>query len=192
MKTFAMLSVAIALLVCGVLAQSAEHAKVQSEPARDHEWLKQLVGEWDAQFKMYFEPGQPPAEVAGTDAVRALGDHWIVAETRTTMMGAPYTGILSLGYNAEKQHFSGTWIDSMGGNLWVYKGTLNGAGDTMTLQTEGPSLQAPGKTARYKEIIQITGADTRTFTSTTETEDGNWMKLLTIEYRRKKSVDASR
>ena len=184
MKKFAIFSIAIALVggVSGVLAQSA----APSAPAKDHEWLKQLVGKWDAQFKMYMQPDQPPAESAGTDSVRALGDHWIIAETKATMMGAPYNGILSLGYNALKKQFNGTWIDSFGGQLWVYKGTLNDAGDTMTLETEGPSLQAPDKIARYKEIIQITGKDSRTFTSTFETDDGTWMKILTIEYRRKK------
>jgi hypothetical protein len=179
MKKFAILGIAIAFLVCGVLAQSPEPTPA---PAKDHEWLKQLVGEWDIQFKMYM----PRAEAAGTDSVRALGDHWVVAETKTTMMGAPYSGILSLGYNPLKKHFNGTWIDSFGGHLWVYKGTLNDAGDTLTLETEGPSIQGPDKTARYKEVIQITGEDSRTFTSSIETDDGTWMKLLTIEYHRKK------
>ncbi len=181
------ISIAIALFVSGVLAQSAEPTKDHAEPARNHEWLKQLVGEWDIQFKMYVQPGQPPAEAAGTDSVRTLGEHWVIAETRTTMMGAPYRGILSLGYNSLKKQFNGTWMDSFGGQLWVYKGTLNDAGDTLTLETEGPCLlQGPDKTARYKEVIQITGKDSRTFNSSMETPDGTWMKIVTIEYRRKK------
>ncbi len=185
MKTFAIrgISIAAALLVCSVRAQSPEPAP---EPAKDQEWLKQLVGEWDIQFKMYIQPDQPPAESTGSDTVRGLGDHWIVAETRTTMMGVPYSGILSLGFDPLKKHFTGTWIDSFCGYLWVYKGTLNDAGDTLTLMTEGPSLQSPDKTARYREVIQITGKDGRTFTSSVETDDGTWVKILTIEYRRKK------
>jgi hypothetical protein len=102
------------------------------------------------------------------------------------MMGGPYNGILSLGYDPRKKQFHGTWIDSFGCQLWVYKGTLNDAGDTLTLETEGPSLQAPDKTARYREIIQFTGRDSRTFSSSFETEDGSWVKIVTIEYRRKK------
>jgi hypothetical protein len=185
MKKFAILSIAISLLVGGVLAQSPEPTKAQDQTAKDHEWLKQLVGQWDAEFKMYMQPDQP-TESAGTDSVRALGGLWVVAETKTTMMGAPYNGILSLGYNPQQKNFHGTWIDSFGGYLWVYKGTLNDAGDMLTLETEGPSLQAPGKTARYKEIIQITGKDSRTFNSSFEGEDGKWVKILTIEYHRKK------
>jgi len=188
MKKFAIFGIAIAFLVCGVLAQSPEPAKVQDAPARDQEWLKQLVGEWDIQFKMYMQPDQPPAEAPGTASVRTLGEHWIVAEIKTSMMGTPYTGIHSLGYNALKKQFHGTWIDSFGGLLWVYKGTLNEAGDALTLETEGPNaLQGPDKTARYKEVMQITGKDSRMYTSSIETEDGTWMKIVTFEYRRKRS-----
>lgn len=175
--------IAIALLVSGVLADSPENP---CAPTKDHAWLKQLVGEWDIVFKMNVQPDQPPVESPGTDSVRALGDHWVIAEAKTTMMGAPYNGILSLGFNTQKKHFNGTWIDSFGGHMWVYKGTLNDAGDTLTLETEGPSLEAQGKTARYKEIIQITGKDTRTFTSSMEKSDGSWMRILSAEYRRKK------
>ena len=185
MKKFAIssISIAIALVVSSVLAQSPSTSPA---PAKDQQWLKQLVGEWDMQFKMYMQPDQPPVESAGTDSVHTLGDYWIIADTKTQMMGSPYHGRLSLGYNALKRQFNGTWIDSFGGQLWVYKGTLNDAGDTMTLETEGPSLENPDKTARYKEVIQTTGKDSRTFTSSFETEDGKWTKILTIDYRRKK------
>lgn len=188
MKKFAILGigVAVALFVSGVLAQPAEPAKNCDQSTKDQEWLKQLVGEWDIEFKTYMQPDQPPAVAAGTDTVRALGNHWIIAETKTSMMGTPYTGILSMGYSPLQKHFHGTWIDSFGGYLWVYKGTLNEAGDTLTLETEGPSLEGPGKTARYKELIQITGKDSRTFTSSTEGDDGTWRKIVSIEYRRKK------
>jgi predicted enzyme related to lactoylglutathione lyase len=173
MKRFAIPGIAIALLVSAVPAQSPE-------TTRDHEWLKQLVGEWDVQFKMYMQP-----EVTGTDSVRALGDHWVVAETRTTMMGVPFSGRLSLGHDPLKGPFHATWIDSMGGHLWVYEGTLDEQRDTLTLATEGPSMEAPGETARYREVIQITGKDTRTFTSSMEAPDGTWLEILTAEYRRR-------
>lgn len=173
-----------------MLAQSSEPAQDQDAPAqdappRDHQWLKQFVGEWDTEWKMYMQPDQPPMEATGTDSVRALGDHWIIAEAESTMMGAPFSGILSLGYNAQEEHFHGTWIDSFGGTLWVYEGTLNDAGDTLTLETQGPSLEVPGETTRYREVMQFTGKDSRSFSSSYESEDGTWVRIVEIEYRRK-------
>lgn len=124
-------------------------------------------------------------EAAGTDTVRAVGDNWVLAETKSTMMGSPFTGILTLGYDAQKEQFIGTWIDSMGSHLWVYEGTLNDAGDTLTLTTTGPSMEGPDTTARYKEVITIKGPDQRTFSSSIELESGEWVTILTAEYRRK-------
>ena len=178
MKKLMILGVAAVVFVTGVLAQAAE-------PARDHGWLAQLVGEWDVDYKMYMQPDAPPFEAKGTDHVRAIGANWVMAESKTTMMGAPFSGVLSVGYDAQKERFNATWIDSMGGHLWVYKCTLNEAGDTLTLETKGPSFEDPSKTTRYKEVMQMTGKDTRTFSSSVEKSDGTWMTILTAEYRRK-------
>lgn len=185
MKKFTVLGIAIALCTVAAMAVSqSQEQPAEPELSSQQKWLKQLVGEWDVKFKIHMEPGQPPMESAGTDSVRALGDNWIVAEMKSSMMGTPYSGILSLGYDSQRKRFNGTWIDSFGGHMWVYKGTLNDAGDTLTLETEGPSIQGLDKTARYKEVIRITGEDSRTFTSSTETEDGEWLTIVTIEYRR--------
>jgi len=187
MKKFAIFSIAIALLVFAMTAVSQlQDAPDEPKLMPEQAWLKQLAGEWDVQFKTYMQPDQPPVEAAGSDSVRAIGDHWVIAETKFTMMGTPLSGVLSVGYDAGKKQFNATWIDSTSGNLWVYEGTLNEAGDTLTLETEGPSMQNLNETARYKEIITIKGKDHRTFSSSIETEDGQWMTILEADYRRKK------
>lgn len=197
MKSLAALGIGLSIipLLCAALAQSASpqtlpaparDPSAPARPARDHQWLKQLVGEWETTWKMEAQPDQPPAESGGTDSVRAVGDHWVVAEARATMMGTPYTGVMSLGYDPEQKRFHGTWIDSFCGRLWVYKGTLNDAGDTLTLETEGPSPEDPDKIVRYREAMRITGPDRRTFTSSFETENDKWVRLLVIEFQRKK------
>lgn len=187
MKKLAILSagIAIVLVAGGALAQPDEPTREQAAPDRDQRWLKQLVGEWDTQWKMYLQPEQPPLEATGTDSVRALGGNWIIAEAESTVMDAPFSGILSLGYDAQEERFHGTWIDSYGGTMWVYKGTVNESGDTLTLETDGPSLEVPGKTTRYREVIRITGEKTRTFHSSYESEDGEWVRIVEIAFRRK-------
>jgi len=178
----------ILLLLALLLSAATILNQPEPEPelAPELQWLQQLVGQWDADSKMYVEPGEPPTEATGTDTVRAIGDHWIVAQMDTTVFGEPFSGIMSIGYDASKAHYVATWIDTMSGHLWVYKGTLNEARDTLTLETEGPSIEGGGKTARYRESLRITGKDTRTFTSTIETADGSWMTILSTEYRRTK------
>lgn len=200
MKTLAALGISICLcttsLLCTAIAQQSDSAPAATAPdtrqaapntpPRDHEWLKGLVGEWTTTWKMYMGPDQPPIEAAGTDSVRAVGDYWVVAEAKSEMLGAPYNGIMSLGYDAERKQFHGTWIDSFCGRLWVYKGTLNDAGDTLTLETEGPSPQDPSKIVKYKETMRVNGPDSRAFTSTYQAEDGKWVRLVAVEFQRKR------
>lgn len=146
-----------------------------------HEWLAQLVGEWDIRVTTFME-AEPST---GTDSVRAIGDHWVVADTKSTMMGVPFRGNLSLGYDDHKERFHATWIDSMSGYLWVYDGSLNDARDTLTLRTEGPGMEGPDTIVKWREVVRITGEGSRTFTSSMQAEDGTWSEILKIEYDRR-------
>jgi hypothetical protein len=71
-------------------------------------------------------------------------------------------------------------------NMWVYEGTLDPTGKILTLDTEGPSFTAEGKTAKYKDIIELKSDDHRTLTSQVLGEDGKWNHFMTAHYRRKK------
>ncbi len=186
MKSTAVVVLFIALFAAVATAVSKQDTHAAPELSPQQKWLKQLVGEWDTQYKMYMQQDQPPMESDGSDSVRALGDHWILAEMESTFMDAPIGGMLSIGYNGQKEHFNATWMDTMSGHLWVYEGALNDAGDALMLRTEGPSMEGPDKTARYREVITIKDKNHRTFTSHIEQEDGTWMKILEAEYTRKK------
>lgn len=180
MKVIAILGAAIALSVSGTHAHSSDPSRIQQGQA----WLQQLVGEWDAEFTMLGQVKAP-----GSEVVRAEGNHWVVAETKIAMLGTPFSGRLSLGFDEAQEQFHATWIDSTGGHLWIYEASLNEARDTLTLETEGPSPTDLEKTARYREVIRITGENTRTFTSTVETEDGEWMEILATEYKRSENSE---
>jgi hypothetical protein len=157
-------------------------------PAKEHEWLAQLVGEWETEAEAVFEPDQPPLKCKGTESIRAIGGFWVLSEMRGTMPGTniPTTGLLTLGYDAEKKKYVGTWVDSMTGHLWTYEGTLDETGKKLTLLTEGPNPVAPGTTAKYRESIEIKGPDHKVFTSAAQGEDGEWHTFMTSHARRKK------
>ncbi len=193
MKKHITFGISTALLtVIAATAGYSQEQPVDSERPSPGQWLSQLVGEWETTWKMYMQPDQPPMEATGTDSVRALGSNWIIAEAESSMMGAPFGGIMSLGYHASERTFHGTWIDSFSGMLWVYEGKLNEANDALTLETEGPSLEVPGKTTRYREVMRMMGKDRRHFVSSYEAADGSWVKLVEVEYRRKDGSAAAR
>lgn len=81
----------------------------------------------------------------------------------------------------------------MSSYLWHYEGTVDATGRILTLETEGPQPDAPGKNVAFREVTEFKSNDYRVFTSSRQTADGQWTTMLTIHYRRRKcSFDASR
>ena len=172
-------------LVSGAVACAAAEPPAMPPPAREHEWLMQLVGEWEAQVEMTMDPSQPAMKSQGTETVRPVGGFWTVAKYKGTMMDKPFSGVFTLGYAPEKQKYVGTWIDSMSSRLWSYEGTVDEAGKVLTLSAEGPCPSSPGKLMKFKDTMELVDKDHRVFTSAVQGDDGKWTTGLTIHYVRK-------
>jgi hypothetical protein len=156
------------------------------EPHAMHRWLQQLLGDWTSSSTCDPQPGQPNEQSVGAEHGRALGDLWVILEGTGTMPGGGEARMqMTLGYDPEKQEFLGTWIGSMMTHMWVYRGTLDADQKVLTLETEGPSFQGDGKTARYRDVISILGPDERTLTSFSHQPDGSWNQMMQATYRRK-------
>jgi hypothetical protein len=158
--------------------------QAQAEPQDEHRWLQRLIGEWTYKGEVQGPDGQS-LESRGTERVRGVGGLWVVAEGSGEIPGGE-TGetMLTLGYDPQKKRFVGTWLGSMMANLWVYEGWL--AGDTLTLETEGPSMESPEKLSMYRESIELVGDDHRIFRSQVQGADGNWQEFMKTDYRRRK------
>src|SRR5262245_50683293 len=103
-------------------AETSTESMPAPEPLAEHDWLRQLVGEWAVEVEMSMGPDVPTQKSTGTDRVRAVGDVWIVGETEGAMPGGETADlILTLGYDPAKQRFVGTFIGSMMTNMWVYE-----------------------------------------------------------------------
>jgi hypothetical protein len=155
------------------------------KPVEQHQWLQQLTGEWTTHVEATMEPGAAPITSEGTETVRSIGGFWVMAENQGDFMGAPFTGILTLGYDTEKGRYIGTWIDSMTDRLWTYEGSVDASGKKLTLECDGPCPMRPGETVTFRESIEIKSKDHKVFTSAIQNDDGSWMTMLTIDYRRK-------
>lgn len=157
------------------------------EPQKEHQWLQQLVGEWTFEGEATMGPDKPTAKSTGTESVRSLGGLWIVGEGKGEMPnGQVGQMLITVGYDPEKKKFVGTWVGSMMTKLWVYEGSLNDAGTTLTLEAEGPDMSSPGKTAKYQDVIEIKNNDEHLFYSQMLGSDGQWHRFMTSTYRRRK------
>jgi Protein of unknown function (DUF1579) len=157
---------------------------MKSEPQREHLWLHKLIGDWTYDGEV-IEPGKPSQKFRGTESVRSLGDLWVIAESAGEIPGGDAaTMILTLGYNPEKKRYVGTWIGSMMSHLWVYDGALDAAERALSLNAEGPSMAGDGKTATYKDVIELESDAHRILTSHVQGDDGKWHQFMRADYRR--------
>lgn len=182
MKKFTLLSSAIVLWAAA--ASQAQEMPEMPKPQKEHEWLKQLVGDWDAVTEIK-PPGQEPIKVKGEEHSRMIGGFWYVAENKGDMLGTPYTGIMTLGFDPRTKKYVGTWVDSMGDYLWQYSGLVEG--NKLTLEAQGPCpLKPPGTMVNFRETLEVKDKDHKVFTSSIQEDDGSWTQMLTINYTRKK------
>lgn len=160
---------------------------MQIEPQKEHQWLNQLQGEWVSETEYSMEPNQAPSKLSGTEVVRSIGGLWTVAEGQCEMPcepdNAPGATIMTLGYDPQSQRYVGTFIGSMMTHLWIYSGSLDAAGQVLTLEAEGPNFNQSAM-AKYKDMIEFVSADHRITTSQILADDGNWLHFMTSHYRR--------
>jgi hypothetical protein len=146
---------------------------------KEHEFLERLVGVWDVTAPEM--TGQQP----WTEVVRSLQGIWFVAEGNGEMPGGgAATTVLTLGYDAAKGKYVGSWIGSMMDYMWVYEGEVDG-GDVLNLYTTGPDFENEGKLADYREQIVFTDDDHRIFNSSARQPDGSWKQFMEARYTRK-------
>jgi hypothetical protein len=156
---------------------------MHAKPQKEHEWLKQLLGEWT------YETAEPVEgeKATGSETVRSLGDLWILAEGRSRMPdGSLATTLMSIGFDPARRRFVGSWMGSMMSHLWIYDGELDGTGKILTLNSEGPSMTGDGTTGKYQDRIELKSNDHRVLTARTLGADGTWQEFMTVHYHRKK------
>ncbi len=168
--------------------KNTEHPPgMKAEPQKEHKWLQKLVGAWTYEGEAAMEAGKPVEKFKGVESVRSIGGLWVVAEGKGEMPGGgEATMIMTLGFDAQKKRFVGTWLGSMMTHLWVYDGELDAAEKVLTLHSEGPDMAVEGKMLNYRDVIEFKSDDQRTLSSYMPGPDGTWQKIMTANYRRKK------
>lgn len=164
----------------------AQEAPQMPAPQKEHEWLQQLVGEWESEAEASFGPDQPPIKCKGTEKIRSLGGFWILSDSQGEVMGTTMRSQMTLGYDTKKKKYVGTWVDSMTDYMWHYEGTLDESGKILTLEAEGYSYLNPTELAKFKDVIELKDKDHKVLRSSMQMPDGKWVNFMTGNYTRKK------
>lgn len=154
-------------------------------PGEPHKQLARMAGDWTFTNKMWMAPGAPPSESTGTmHAEMILGGRYVQSVWKGNMMGQPFEGHGTDGYdNLAKQHV-GTWVDNMGTGILYSTGTCDNAGKVCTANGDmiDPMTKKKGS---IKSVT--TWTDNNNFKLELFGRDGNGqeMKMMEMVLKRK-------
>jgi len=144
-------------------AAAMERWMEAATPNEHHEWLEQLIGEWDVTTTMY-GMGEEPTKSRATASYSWLHEgRWVAQEFEGQMMGMPFSGTGILGYDNFKQKYVSIWLDDMSTAILLYEGTLNMDGSAIISfgAMDEPMTGEHDKTT--KSVLTIIDEDTMHF-----------------------------
>ena len=115
-------------LAVGGVAVAALGSAPQDMPSpavKQHKQIQRGVGSWEGTITMHMPDMPEPMTLPCTEVVRSVGDLWTLSRFEMDMMGTPFTGSSTFGYDKHKQKYVGTWIDSMSTGVTLMEGDLD-------------------------------------------------------------------
>ena len=164
-------------------AVAPEDCPFSVKPQAEHEWLQQMLGQWECTGEAVMQPGQPPVSWKATETVRSLGGLWVMGEgSGDTPTGGKSQTVITIGFDPVRGKYVGTFVASMMAQLWVYEGEREGS--VLTLNSQGPGMTPDVPVANYRDVVDLKSSDLRSLTSYVQTPDGEWMQIMKATYRR--------
>jgi hypothetical protein len=181
-----MLDLHLAMLITGRFPTIWRNDMQTAEPTDEHQYLLQLVGDWEIESHFQMGPDQPPTQSTGTQTTRALGSFWTLGEMVTAGPdNQPMVSLITLGFDPARGKFVGSFVSSCMTHQWLYEGSLDDSHRVLTLEAEGPSFTGDGSSAKYHDVIEVVDRDTYMFSSRYQNGDGQWIQFMWGKHTRR-------
>jgi len=155
-------------------------------PGDAHKKLNAMAGTFNADVKMWMQPGAPPSGGTGVaENSWALDGRFLQQNFTGNFMGMPFSGVGYTGYDNIKKKYIGTWMDTMTTSMMISTGSANADGKSYTFTS---SMDDPmtGKPSPVKETVTVLDDDHHTLEMWSPGPDGKMFKMMEIAYTRKK------
>ena len=155
-------------------------------PGDMHKMMASWDGKWTSEISSWEKPGAPPEKSTGTVQNKMImAGRYQESQHASTMMGMPFEGKGTLGYNIAKKVFENSWIDNMGTGMMNMSGPWDAATKSCTLT--GKYIDPANLVEKdYKEIFKVIDDNTQSLEMYGPDYDGKEMKIMEIKFTRKK------
>ncbi|MEO7924788.1 MAG: DUF1579 domain-containing protein [Chitinophagaceae bacterium] len=151
-----------------------------------HKMLAKATGTWAGETTMWMGEGVPPMKSTTTSVTKMIYNGLYQQSTHSgNMMGMPFEGMSTTGYDNMKKEYFSTWIDNMGSGIYVMTGQMDEAGKKLTYTGTMKCMNGQDATMREvftfiddnNHLMEMYGPDPKT---------GKEYKNMEIKYTRKK------
>ncbi len=158
-----------------------------STPGEPQKMLAKSNGTWNGEVTMWMALDAPPSTSTMTMVNKMVMDgRYQVSEAKGNMMGMPFNGMSTTGYDNHKKVYMSTWIDNMGTGVLKMEGPWDDATKSTTLTGKmiDPST---GRECDFKEVYKIIDDNHQVMEMYgPDPKTGNQFKTMEIKLTRKK------
>lgn len=155
-------------------------------PGEPHMMLAKSSGTWNEEVTSWMAPGAPPEKSKSVAENKMIMNGLYQQSThKGTMMGQPFEGISTVGFDNAKKMYVSTWIDNMGSGIMYMEGTWDAA--TKTIAFKGTCTDPmTSKVQNVRENFKIVDDNTQMMEMYMPGPDGKEFKVMEIKFTRAK------
>ena len=128
-----------------------DYAKV-GEPQK---MLAKSTGNWSGQVVWWMgQNGPADTSMTTINNKMIMGDRYLVSNYKGNMMGAPFEGTSTTGYDNAKKVYISTWIDNMSSGIMTMEGPYDEASRSITQTGEFVS-PVDGRKCNMKQVMRF-------------------------------------
>ena len=176
----------VGVSLSNVKAQDQEAMKrwmEYSTPSDVHKAMAKSAGDWTFTSKMWMDPTAEPMSSTGTAKFEMLyGGRYLQSKVSGSMMGMPFEGTATTGYNNATKKYFNTWIDNMGTGVMYSEGTMDASGVVTLIGTMFDPMS--GKNCTTRETWKMDSDNKMTMEMYSSTDGAPEKKDMEIVYTR--------
>ena len=154
-------------------------------PSANHKMMAKSVGEWTTSMQMWAAPNTEPMKSDGIcKSEMILGGRYMQSVYTGTVMGMPFEGISTDGYDNAKKVYFNSWVDNMGTGMMHAEGKYDES--TKTINYVGTMFDPIQNTdIPYRQTIQTIDDKHMVMEMFNITKDNKEYKSMHVEYVKK-------
>lgn len=159
-----------------------EQMQEMMRPPAEMEQVSWVVGDWEADQKMYNPDGSTVTEKGTVSFKMSLGGRYLEQTYKSSYMGMDMMGRQFMTYDPMTEKWVATWLDSTSPGVMVMKGGFGS--DGLQLMVEDYDMM--GMKADFRQTWMRISDDEMTFKLEMRMDGADWMPQLEGTYKRKK------